>query len=56
MMQQTGNFSYCQGTDYQAVRLPYKGGALAMYVFLPGTDSSAESLLATMDGAWWQLV
>jgi serpin B len=54
MMQQLGEFSYYKGSNYQAVRLPYKGGDLAMYVFLPDTDSSVEELLATMSGAWWQ--
>jgi serine protease inhibitor len=56
MMEQTGFFGYSQGTNYQAVRLDYKGGDLAMYVFLPGPDSSVEELLGTMNGAWWQQV
>jgi serpin B len=54
MMEQTGSFSYCEGNGYQAVRLSYRGGDLAMYVFLPGPDSSVEELLGQMDGAWWQ--
>jgi serine protease inhibitor len=54
MMEQTATFSCCQGNGYQAVRLPYKGGDLAMYVFLPSPDSSVQELLSTMNGAWWQ--
>jgi serpin B len=54
MMEQTAMFSCCQGNGYQAVRLPYKGGDLAMYVFLPGPDSSVQELIGMMNGAWWQ--
>jgi len=53
MMRQTAAFSCCQGNGYQAVRLPYKGGDLAMYVFLPDPGSSVQELLSTMNGAWW---
>jgi len=54
MMEQTASFSYCATNGYQAVRLPYKGSNLAMYVFLPGPDSSLGELLGTMSGQWWQ--
>lgn len=54
MMEQTGSFSYCATNGYQAVRLPYQGSNLAMYVFLPSPDSSLEELLGTMSGQWWQ--
>ncbi|HEX5222282.1 MAG TPA: serpin family protein [Verrucomicrobiae bacterium] len=56
MMFQGGNFSYRKGTGYQAVRLPYQGWNLGMYVFLPDADSSPEKLLAIMNGDNWRRV
>jgi serpin B len=54
LMKQNGSFGYAEGSDYQVVRLPYKGNKLAMYVFLPGVDSSVQELLSSMNGVWWQ--
>ena len=54
MMTQTKTFTYRRGTGYQAVRLPYQGDNLAMYVFLPDTNSSPEKLLGIMSGDTWQ--
>jgi serpin B len=56
MMTQTKTFTYRHGTGYQAVRLPYQGENLAMYVFLPDTNSSPEKLLGIMNGDTWQKV
>jgi serpin B len=56
MMTQTKTFTYRRGTGYQAVRLPYQGENLAMYVFLPDTNSSPEKLLGIMNGGTWQRV
>jgi serine protease inhibitor len=53
MMTQTKKFTYRRGTGYQAVRLPYEGRNLAMYVFLPDTNSSPEKLLGLMNGETW---
>jgi serpin B len=53
MMSQENNFNYRRGTGYQAVRLPYEGEDLAMYVFLPDTNSSPEKLLEIMNGDRW---
>ena len=52
MMWQRGHFSYQEGDDFQAVRLPYAGGRLQMYLFLPGTNSSPVKLLAGLDNTW----
>jgi len=49
-------FSYRQDTGYQAVRLPYLGGELAMYVFLPDPGSSLAKLLEIMNGDTWRRV
>ena len=56
MMEQTRKFTYRRGTGYQAVRLPYEGCALAMYVFLPDADSSPGKLIGIMNGDIWQRV
>jgi serine protease inhibitor len=56
MMEQTRKFTYRQGTGYQAVRLPYQGWSLGMYVFLPDPGSSPEKLLSIMTGDTWQRV
>jgi serpin B len=56
MMTQTKTFTYRRGTGYQAVRLPYEDENLAMYVFLPDTNSSPEKLLSIMSGDTWQRV
>ena len=54
MMWQRGHFSYQQGDGFQAVRLPYAGGHLQMYLFLPDTNSSPTKLLAGMDNDTWR--
>ena len=54
MMQQSGEFDYQEGNGCQAVRLPYTGRRLGMYVLLPKTGSSAEKLLATLNAEVWQ--
>jgi Serine protease inhibitor len=56
MMEQARRFTYRRGTGYQAVRLPYQGWNLAMYVFLPDVGSSPEKLLGIMSGDTWQRV
>ena len=56
MMEQARRFTYRRGTGYQAVRLPYQGWNLAMYVFLPDANSSPEKLLGIMSGDTWQRV
>jgi len=56
MMTRSKTFTYQQGAGYQAVRLPYVGENLAMYIFLPETNSSPEQLLGIMNGDGWQRV
>jgi serpin B len=56
MMEESRSFSYRQGSGYQAVRLPYQGGALAMYVFLPAPGSSPGKFLQVMNGDKWRRV
>jgi serine protease inhibitor len=56
MMEQARKFTYRRGTGYQAVRLPYQGWNLAMYVFLPDPGFSPEKLLGIMNGDTWERV
>ena len=56
MMTQTRNFGYLEGPDYQAVRLPYAGENLAMYVFLPVRDSSLADLVGKLTGDIWERI
>ncbi len=56
MMEKTRRFAYRRGTGYQAVRLPYEGWDLAMYVFLPDPGSCPEKLLGIMDGDKWEQI
>lgn len=55
-MEQERRFDYRRGTGYQAVRLPYQGWNLAMYVFLPDVGSNPGKLLSVMNGDKWQRV
>jgi serpin B len=53
MLNQHKKFSFLEGEGFQAVRLPYAGDRLQMYLFLPATNSSPKELLATLDGKKW---
>jgi serpin B len=53
-MWQHGHFNYQQGDGFQAVRLPYAGGHLQMYLFLPDTNSSPTKLLADLNADTWR--
>ncbi len=53
-MWQRGRFSYQEGDGFQAVRLPYAGGRLQMYLFLPDTNSGPARLLAGLDDNLWR--
>jgi serpin B len=53
MMFQRGKFAYQETAGFQAVRLPYSGKRLGMYLFLPATNSSAGKLLESLSGATW---
>jgi serpin B len=42
MMHQEENFSYSEGENYQAIRLPYLGGEFAMTILLPAEGQFEE--------------
>jgi serine protease inhibitor len=52
-MAQTRNFLYLADSGFSAVRLPYRGGRLAMYVFLPNAGTTLAQLYARMDEPHW---
>jgi serpin B len=56
MMEMSKKFTCRKGSGYQAVRLPYIGYDLAMYVFLPDPGSSPAKLLQIMNGDNWRRV
>ena len=56
MMEMSKKFTYRKGSGYQAVRLPYMGYDLAMYVFLPDLGSSLAKLVQIINGDNWQRV
>jgi serine protease inhibitor len=53
MMHQGGEFLYVETAGFQAARLPYGGGRLVMYLFLPATNSSVSKLVEEMTGDGW---
>ena len=53
MMRQQRTYPYYRGEDFQAIRLAYGDGQMAMYVFLPDPESSLDTFLAGLDAARW---
>ncbi len=54
MMALTKTFDHRKGQGYQAVRLPYEGSNLAMYVVLPDDNSSLENILGLLSADAWR--
>jgi serpin B len=44
---------YMRDSGFQALRLPYRGGRLAMYVFLPDSGRGLSAFTAKLDSAHW---
>jgi serine protease inhibitor len=53
MMQQSGKYNYYEGKSFQAVGLPYGGGGVSMYVFLPKTGTSFDDFQKSLTAANW---
>ncbi len=56
MMEKSKEFDYREGKGYQAVRLPYRGRNVAMYIFLPVPGSSPTELMENMNGDNWRRI
>jgi serpin B len=56
LMEKTDTFSYRRGTGYNAVRIPYMGGDVAMYVFLPDPGTAPEKLVGLLNGDRWRRI
>ena len=53
MMDQSGDYSYLENQDFQAIRLPYGNKRYAMYVFLPRKAAGLPDFLRSLDEAHW---
>jgi serine protease inhibitor len=51
MMHQSATYGYLQGSNFQAVRIPYGTGRLSMVAVMPNAGTSVSSLVAGMTGA-----
>lgn len=54
LMSVSDTFDYAETPGWQAVRLPYRGGRLAMLVVLPAEASSLGALRDGLDSAAWR--
>jgi serine protease inhibitor len=54
MMSQSGNYQYLETKAFQAVSLPYGGGRVSFYVFLPAPSSSLGAFEKSLNEANWQ--
>ena len=54
MMSQSGNYPYLETKDFQAVSLPYGGGRVSFYVFLPTRQSSLAAFEKSLSESNWQ--
>jgi len=53
MMRRSGDYPYLENKDFQAISLPYGGGRLSMYVFLPSNESSLKMFHQSLTVANW---
>ena len=53
LMRQSGYYPYYEESAFQAVRLPYQGDRVGMYLFLPSKESGLPAFLRTLTSAQW---
>jgi serine protease inhibitor len=54
MMTQSGSYKYYDGKSFQAVSLPYGGGRVSMYVFLPAKGTSLSEFQKGLSASSWE--
>jgi serine protease inhibitor len=54
MMSRTGDCGYLRGGGFQAVRLPYRGDRIAMYVLLPDRGQGLTTLREMLSADVWR--
>jgi serpin B len=54
MMSQSGEYSYCETNEFQAVSLPYGEGRFSMYIFLPKPAYSIAEFQKKLTVPNWQ--
>jgi serpin B len=54
VMRDMRQWEYRDGDEYQAVRIPYEGDDLALYLILPAVGTSPEALLDKLSREGWQ--
>ena len=53
LMRRSGHYLYYEEPTFQAVRLPYQGHRVGMYIFLPSKESGLPAFLRTLTSAQW---
>jgi len=53
LMRQSGYYPYHEESAFQAVRLPYQGDRVGMYIFLPSKTLGLPEFLRTLTSAQW---
>ena len=53
IMHQSRDYKYLEGKDFQAVSLPYGGGRVSMYIFLPAKGVRLEDFQKNLTAANW---
>lgn len=54
MMNQSGEYKYFAGENFQAVSLPYGGKRVSLYVFLPAKGASLEAFHKSLTSENWE--
>jgi serine protease inhibitor len=53
MMDQSGNYSYLENQNFQAIRIPYGNQRYAMYVFSPREMAGLPDFIRSLDETHW---
>ena len=56
LMSLRSDFAYLENDRFQAVDLPYGGGAFSMTVLVPRPGASVDGLAASLDAARWEAI